>query len=180
MKLCEHGLPNRECKPCVAKESRERRWRTGFCKPKKNLMERFELHYIPEPMSGCWIWTDTNNGHGYGLITVKGQRKMAHRVAWELYRGPISEGLQANHKCDVRFCVNPNHLYLGTQAENLEDCITRGRMRKHAPPSRCPRGHEYTPENSYRTQNSGLRCRICRSNDGRIRYYRLKEVNHGC
>jgi hypothetical protein len=96
---------------------------------KSNLspIERFESKFIPEPMSGCWLWIGCHAGGGYGGFTVKGRCRKAHRMSWIFYRGEIPTGLQVNHKCDNRFCVNPDHLWLGTQTDNLRDMVRKGR-----------------------------------------------------
>ena len=164
------GHPRTYSNSLVAQSSREYRWRTGFCKPYAPLLERFERLWMPVPFSGCWIWTGNvqkihlaSGEIYYGTYrSVETGRKGAHQVAWELYRGAIPEGLQVNHKCDVSLCVNPDHLYLGTQAQNLKDCRDRGRTRVRLSPSHCPHGHEYTAENSIRKPSDGrLRCRAC-------------------
>ncbi len=98
------------------------------------LLERFLEHVSPEPNTGCWIWTGAlNHGdHGYGVTNRSGERQMvyAHRAAWELFRGPIPEGLAVLHNCpygDLRCCVNPDHLFLGTLGDNNRDTIRKGR-----------------------------------------------------
>lgn len=77
--------------------------------------------------SGCWIWTGTRLSAGYGVIRHEGKLVRAHRVSWEMNRGPIPEGKRVLHRCDVPFCVNPAHLFLGTQADNVSDMIAKGR-----------------------------------------------------
>lgn len=79
---------------------------------------------------GCWVWTGTKNKAGYGVLYPQGKpkRKLAHRVSWEFVYGPIKGGLYVCHTCDNPPCVNPSHLFLGTQADNVRDCINKGRL----------------------------------------------------
>jgi hypothetical protein len=80
----------------------------------------------PEPNTGCWLWTITRNRKGYGLVTAGGKTRHAHRVAYELAVGPIPSDMCVLHKCDMPSCINPAHLFLGTNADNMAD-----RDRKH-------------------------------------------------
>lgn len=89
--------------------------------------ERFDSKWTPEPFSGCWLWTSTVRGRGYGQFWMNGTMRTAHRTAWELYRGEIPEGMLLLHRCDTKECVNPDHLFLGTQADNMADMIAKGR-----------------------------------------------------
>lgn len=87
------------------------------------------LDRIEVDANGCWIWTGAvNKVLSRGLYGGK----YAYRISYEVFVGPIPAGLQINHHCDVSMCVNPEHLYAGTQAENMRDCVARGR---HTPPA---------------------------------------------
>lgn len=76
---------------------------------------------------GCWLWTGSKNPNGYGQIRVDKKSILTHRVSWELYKGPIPKGLFVCHHCDTPACVNPNHLFLGTQSDNIQDMLAKGR-----------------------------------------------------
>lgn len=92
----------------------------------KTLAECFEEKYITEPNSGCWLWLGAISS-GYGSINLKGKTFRAHRASWAIHRGPIPEGLYVLHKCDTPCCVNPNHLFLGNQSDNINDAVAKGR-----------------------------------------------------
>lgn len=76
----------------------------------------------------CWLWTGCLFSNGYGRVRIGRNRTVvAHRLSWELTHGPIPNGLCACHRCDVRACVNPSHIFLGTDADNVRDCINKNR-----------------------------------------------------
>lgn len=77
---------------------------------------------------GCWLWTGYTSTFGYGMMRFMGKSQNAHRLSWQVHRGPIPDGLSVLHKCDVPACVNPDHLFLGTQSDNMKDCASKGRL----------------------------------------------------
>ena len=92
---------------------------------KIQAIERFESKYIKYSNS-CWSWTGALVT-GYGGFSFNGKTVMAHRFSWMLYRGKIPEGMLVLHKCNHKYCVNPEHLYIGDYSDNLQDSIDAGR-----------------------------------------------------
>lgn len=77
----------------------------------------------------CWLWTGYRASHGYGHFSIGRQRIRAHRFAWMVSRGPIPEEQEVCHRCDVKSCVNPDHLFLGSRRDNHLDSVRKGRKR---------------------------------------------------
>jgi len=111
----------------------------------------------------CWLWTGSLQGSGYATIRLGGRGskfQMAHRAAYEILRGPIPDGLQLDHLCRVRHCVNPDHLEPVSGRTNL----LRGTSfsAENAAKTHCAHGHEFTPENTKaRRSRPGRQCRTC-------------------
>jgi hypothetical protein len=93
------------------------------------LRSSFDEKYTKNEVNGCWEWHRALTGAGYGNYWAHGKWILAHRFAWERLHGPIPEGLHACHRCDNRKCVNPEHLFLGSQLENIKDMDRKGRRR---------------------------------------------------
>jgi hypothetical protein len=95
-----------------------------------SVEQRFAMQWMPEPNSGCWLWLGTISNVGYGKLYAFGQTKAsAHRVSYQLHVGAIPDGMMVLHHCDVRPCVNPDHLFLGTADDNTKDMLSKGRHR---------------------------------------------------
>ena len=140
--------------------------------------ERFWRHV--DKAGDCWLWTKAVDSRGYGRFGLKGANAggwvLAHRYAFQLTRGPIPDGMHVCHTCDVRNCVNPDHLFLGTALDNMRDMIAKGRQRftgiKAAQEAaaawrlartHCQRGHEFSAVNTYIDPKGKRNCRTCRA-----------------
>lgn len=93
---------------------------------KLDVWNKLESMAIPEPNSGCLLWMHTVR-RGYGRVSRAGVVVSAHRLAFEVTKGPIPDGLEVCHKCDVRSCINPDHLFAGTKQDNMDDMKRKGR-----------------------------------------------------
>lgn len=92
-----------------------------------NLKNRFWARVNKNP-NGCWLWTGPIFADNrYGQISVNGSPARAHRVSWVIHHGPIPDGLLVLHRCDCRICVRPDHLWLGTHRDNVDDMVLKGR-----------------------------------------------------
>lgn len=135
--------------------------------------ERFFRHV--NKTDTCWLWTGYLNSKGYASFRVGGVQHPAHRVSHELFNGPISMGLEIDHLCRVRHCVNPDHLEAVTHRENIHRGI-------YPVQTHCINGHEFTEDNTGRTANKKgpyRYCRICKNAQWREWNARRKEKQNG-
>jgi hypothetical protein len=136
----------------------------GIAPPSRSDLLRFATK-LKRGAAGCWEWQGFRMRLGYGQFShsyADGTRRMfyAHRIAYEWFRGPIPDGLTIDHLCRNTCCANPAHLEPVTNAENIR--------RAAALITHCNYGHEFTPENTYRSKTTGRReCRACNARRGR-------------
>jgi len=83
----------------------------------------------------CWIWMGSRSKKGYGVFNIKGKQKKAHRISYEFHKGEIPDGLFVCHRCDTPQCINPDHLFLGTNHDNMQDAMNKGRFIYNVHPS---------------------------------------------
>ena len=114
-----------------------------------------------EKTDTCWLWTASKNHNGYGIFDINGKTQRAHRLSYELYKGKIPDGLQIDHLCRVRHCVNPDHLEAVTRKENILRGICFSAINKRK--THCYKGHEFTKDNTYINPSGSRRCIICRN-----------------
>lgn len=136
------------------------------------VVARFWSKVVINP-DGCWSWSGGHGGKdGRAMLSVDGQKFYAYRVSYEIHHGPITDGLHVCHACDNPECSRPDHLWLGTAADNLRDAAEKGRLgAKQRARTHCKRGHEFTPENTrvifHADGKAHRHCKTCTAERGK-------------
>lgn len=127
----------------------------------KPAFERLMAGVEPDLRTGCHLWQGALDDHGYGRINLgrrgEGQEK-THRLAWAWKNGPVPDGLSVLHSCDTPRCCNPDHLFLGTQLDNMRDMVRKGR---HQYVECCGHGHPWTQDSTAWSTHRGKLHRYC-------------------
>ena len=123
--------------------------------------QRFDRLFIPEPMSGCYLWMGTTNGRygtfdDYQLAPYRHRNTYAHRWSFQQHFGAIPAGMEMDHKCRNILCVNPDHLEAVTHLENVRRTPSSGFNKTH-----CKYGHEFSTENTWVEKTGSRHCREC-------------------
>lgn len=168
--LCECGCGKRA--PLIKKNNTKR----GYVKGKYHRFlpnhhsKKPDLYSIEDRgfFTPCWIWQLYVDRNGYPWKSGV----FLPRAYWEKKNGPIPDGLEPDHLCRQRSCINPDHLEIVTHQENV-------RRAHHYHPTHCPKGHEYSDENTYVDKSGTRHCRTCNRANSLAYYYRLKELQKG-
>jgi hypothetical protein len=130
--------------------------------------ERF-MAKVAKQDDGCWYWTARLNNKGYGEFALNGvTRGLAHRAAYILFKGQIPDDLNVLHRCDMPACVNPDHLFLGSQADNVLDMVRKGRTRS-----------KLTPEQVEEIRASTEKARVLAARYGLKSHKSILNIRHG-
>jgi hypothetical protein len=137
---------------------------TCYLASRKWPPEKFWAKVAKGKRNACWLWTGLQTHHGYGVIhfgkSAKPRRKLAHRVAWEFTHGPIPDGLLVCHHCDTPLCCNPQHLFLGSDLDNMRDFLAK-HVHHNRKKTCCPHGHSYAVPENVRWYRGWRHCAAC-------------------
>ncbi len=144
-----------------------RRWKKGKninakSVYEKTLLERL-LEKIKKDKNNCWLWTGATRGRDtlrYGMLNHQRETIATHRLSWTIHKGEIPKGLHVLHTCDTTLCINPEHLFLGTHKDNMQDRNAKGRN-PQANKTHCPQNHTYTTKNTYIAKTGARHCKKC-------------------
>lgn len=115
---------------------------------KEDILKYLETNSVPEPMTGCILWTAGSDKDGYGKIAVNGKDWRAHRLSFHLHNGPVTTNILVCHKCDTPSCINPSHLFAGDPLVNMQDKVRKGRLKnQNINKSHCKHGHAFVSDN---------------------------------
>lgn len=152
----------------------------GCLRDPQPVRDRLEANSCPEPNTGCWLWTGALDKDGYAKFTAKsGERKYwrGHIASYEEFIGPVPEGLELDHLCRTKSCINPVHLEPVTGYENMRRG-TAWTFRLAI--THCPKGHEYDEQNTYRSESRHRQCRACHAATEASRRAAKKEAKRVC
>lgn len=137
------------------------------------MEEKDSLRFWSKVSKDCWFWTGAKGRGGYGSFRWGGKNRLAHRIAYQLAKGPIPHGMTVDHLCRITACVNPAHLELVSLVENVRRSRSANKTK-----TRCPKGHKYTPENTmlrpWHGQANHRSCRTCFNERHRGYFKRLQ------
>lgn len=143
---------------------------------KEQVIARLDDNTYKDPNSGCWIWLNSLTPTGYPPARYTAFKKYvtAYRLSYFLYRGEIPDGLEVDHICRMRCCINPWHLRLVTHAENTRRGIYPKSTHRNGRKTHCKRGHEFNENNTYIDNRGNRQCRICIREKNRLARRRSK------